>query len=112
MRYIAILTLGVDDVQWISDALVRALEDVPPSVTVDTKIFVTAAAEDAQAWDDDSTEYDSAGEAPNGSNGTKQPRILRFQQGRPDLKSLLDREISQANGAISVNGAITYPNSH
>ncbi|TFK37957.1 ferric reductase NAD binding domain-containing protein [Crucibulum laeve] len=94
-----------DHIQWITDSLSPALDNIPDTMTVDIQLFVTAAVQGAQAWEDDSVENDV--EEKNSSNGSD-PKILesplvRVRQGRPNLKTLISDEISNASGAISVS---------
>lgn len=97
-------------IEWITDALVPAITGVSSNINVSIRVYVTAAVEDAQSWDDDSVEGDeeiTAGDETTRPKGLKYPGILT-EQGRPDLKRLLDDEIHEASGAISVNVCGTH----
>lgn len=89
-------------IEWISDALLPAIQDIPSSITVDIRVYVTAVVEDSRSWDDDSAEGDAElkGDAKSG------PQLpgVNVEQGRPELKILIDEEINRATGHISVNG--------
>ncbi|RDB30109.1 Ferric/cupric reductase transmembrane component 1 [Hypsizygus marmoreus] len=96
---------------WISDALLPALQHAPSTTIVDVRVFVTSVKEDASSWDDDSVEgnvekrTERAGKSD--TNALDHPAV-RIQQGRPDLKHLLEAEINDSHGAISVNVCGTH----
>lgn len=84
------------------------LANVPSSTSVDVRVFVTAGTD--QSWDDDSVEGDAEVEGA-GTAKLKQPLLnsphVRVQQGRPDVEHIVNEEISQGSGPISVSGK--YP---
>ncbi|KAF9455527.1 hypothetical protein BDZ94DRAFT_700132 [Collybia nuda] len=98
-----------DHVEWISDALTPVVTNVPSSMSIDIRVFVTAGTD--QSWDDDSVE----GDAENtGVNKIKLKQSLlnspsvNVRQGRPDVDELIKEEINQASGPISVNVCGTH----
>ncbi|RDB30601.1 Ferric/cupric reductase transmembrane component 1 [Hypsizygus marmoreus] len=111
----------VDHVRWISNPLQQSLRGVPSSISVEVRIFITTAIEDAQPWDDDAPAPGAeapaddievkAGGSSHGSSSD--PHLLDLdivsvQQGRPDLKGLLGEATAHATGPISVNVCGTH----
>ncbi|RDB30770.1 putative ferric reductase transmembrane component [Hypsizygus marmoreus] len=94
-------------VEWISDALLPALQQaLPPTIVVQLRIFVTAVVAGIPSWDDDSAEGDTEMKTEGGQkidiNVLDHP-CIRLEQGRPDLQHIIDEEINQSSGPISVN---------
>lgn len=99
------LICSPEHIQWVSEALTDALRDVPSVLDVEIRIFVTGRG--AQAWDDDSLHKEDA-EDKSGTN-TLDAKVLdspyaKLDQGRPDLRALLDNVIEESAGLMSVNG--------
>ncbi|KAF8998384.1 ferric reductase NAD binding domain-containing protein [Cyathus striatus] len=91
-------------VQWISDLLTAALSNPPEGLSIEVKIFVTSMIEDAQAWEDDSTDNEES-KPPSDNTDPKllESPFVQVQQGRPDIKALIETEVISSTGAISVN---------
>ncbi|KAJ7577070.1 hypothetical protein C8J56DRAFT_972236, partial [Mycena floridula] len=101
-----LLDLLCKHLAWISEALLVAIQNETPSTTVDIRIHVTSTGD---SWDDDSVH-----ESAESNGGTSKEKtgdeakllsspLVTFQQGRPDLKALVDAEIQDAEGPVSVN---------
>lgn len=86
------------------------------------RVCVTTDAEDrtVQARNEQPTHRNSnEDEESNTKNGSDTMRnldskflaspLVQVQQGRADLRALLDEAVYQANGAMSVNGALHHP---
>jgi len=105
------LTFRAAHVEWISDALLPIVQNVPSSITIDIRLFITRAQiEDAQPWDNNPTE-DDIEEADKEENTSESQlfssSIVHVQKNRPDLKGLLKDEIARATGDIAVNGIVS-----
>ncbi|KAG9221838.1 hypothetical protein CCMSSC00406_0005663 [Pleurotus cornucopiae] len=104
----------LEHTQWISDALVPALQDIPSTLVVDIKFYVTGLADDSQAQslDDDSShsDHESKGQGDVDVKGGQllQSSVVTVENGRPNLKALLDAEIARASGPMSVNVCGTH----
>ncbi|GLB45169.1 putative ferric reductase NAD binding domain [Lyophyllum shimeji] len=97
-------------IDWIAEALVPAIAVAPPEISISIRVHVTGVKDDAQSWDDDSAEGDEevkVGKESSRAKGHQYPGIS-MEQGRPDLKRLLDDEIHQASGDMSVNVCGTH----
>ncbi|KAJ8584984.1 hypothetical protein M405DRAFT_844820 [Rhizopogon salebrosus TDB-379] len=99
-------------VQWIEEALFKAVQLVPPSLTVSIRIFVTGAAkaqinlssEDILALST-SLEKNNA-PAHSVAEADPSPSLLggvELNNGRPNLDALLKEEISITSGRMSVS---------
>ncbi|KAF8068614.1 ferric reductase NAD binding domain-containing protein [Lyophyllum atratum] len=111
----------IEHINWISESIRRALQGVPSSVIVHIRAFVTAVADDVQAWDDVSpatsstsavndTGMKAGSSSPVSSSDPQLPdtEIMKVQSGRPNLSKILDEEILCAGGPISVNVCGTH----
>jgi predicted ferric reductase len=102
-----------EHVQWIDEALIKAVQLAPPSLTVSIRIFDTGALSMSQSTEEDSsrsvpTEKISTPEqdAANGSLISSKLLLLRgvkMENGRANLDALLKEEISMASGSMSVS---------
>ncbi|KAF8961720.1 ferric reductase NAD binding domain-containing protein, partial [Flammula alnicola] len=104
----------LEHVQWIEDHLSALLKDVPSSISVDIKIYVTSPAPPTEEkWDDDSNGNGSK-ESLDGSDSLQsEPNLLEspyvsLGHGRPDVSSLISDEVASATGSISVNVCGTH----
>jgi hypothetical protein len=103
-----------DYVQWIKEALVKAVQLAPPSLTVSIRIFHTGSPSMSQ-----SMEEDSSLSSPTEKKGTPEQvvtrkgsltssmllslRVVKMEKGRSDPDALLKEEISMASGSMSVS---------
>ncbi|KAL0959531.1 hypothetical protein HGRIS_011244 [Hohenbuehelia grisea] len=106
----------IEHVQWVSSSLGAALRDLPSSLSVEIRIYITAEADqeqpDAQALDDDSQHTDTehkadAKNAPRAA-GLLQMQAVQVLQGRPALKTIIDEETQRASGSMAVNVCGTH----
>ncbi len=101
--------------EWISDALSKALELAPSNVEINIRVFVTA--QNAQpltnegSWTEDESIHSSEGVSP--VTKTKPSSLLSFPavqlaHGRPDLSSMLREEVEANTGRLSVTGMCNH----
>jgi len=112
----AILTPYFKDyVQWIEEALVKAVQLAPSSLTVSIRIFDTGSPSLSQSMEED---FNLS--SPTEKKGTPEQVVTRkgsltssmllslrgvsMEKGRSDLDALLKEEISMASGSMSVSG--------
>ncbi|KAG6907768.1 hypothetical protein DXG01_007481 [Tephrocybe rancida] len=81
----------------VLDAILPALTNTPPHLAVEIRLHITSIAGDGQL-----DEINAGGVVPPHA---KFPGLATLK-GRPDLKHIIEQEIAQNNGAISVNGAL------
>lgn len=96
-------------VEWISKALMQALELAPPSFTISIQIYVTSGeppVTSERAYDDDSIHDNSSGSQEKKSTATSLSdySAVTFYNGRPDLCAVLRDEVSLTTGRMSVTG--------
>ncbi|KAG2122159.1 FAD-binding domain-containing protein, partial [Suillus cothurnatus] len=105
---------GADYVQWIEEALVKAVQLAPPSLTVFIRIFDTGSPSMSQSMGEDSSLS-----SPTEKKGTPEQvvtrkgsltssmllslRVVKMEKGRSDPDALLKEEISMASGSMSVS---------
>ncbi|KAF5375667.1 hypothetical protein D9615_009357 [Tricholomella constricta] len=102
-------------IEWIADALIPAIAGAQDKISIDIRVYVTGVAEDdAQSWDDDTNEGDEEVKAGDGSSSAKRLNYpgVAIEEGRPDLKCLVEDEIVQSSGAISFNVCGTHALAH
>ncbi|KAF4618189.1 hypothetical protein D9613_011675 [Agrocybe pediades] len=98
-----------DHIKWIEDIVLPALENIPDSISVQMKFFVTAVLENPQTWDDESDEnMEEKGRSSSGPSSQTGSKLLELsfaslEQGRPDVHNLIKDEIGRATGPISIN---------
>ncbi|KAG2104992.1 hypothetical protein BD769DRAFT_1676174 [Suillus cothurnatus] len=105
---------GAEHIQWIDEALIKAVQLAPPSLTVSICIFDTGSPSMSQ-----SMEEDSSPSIPIEKNGTPEQDVangsltlskllllggVKMENGRANLDALLKEEISMALGSVSVSG--------
>jgi ferric-chelate reductase len=90
-------------IEWISDALLPVIRNVPRTVALEIRLFVTGV----KKREDRDVEFKARTEGSNKSilRILTSP-VVRLQSGRPDLHGLLKDKIARAGGDISVNGMI------
>ncbi|KAG1796017.1 ferric reductase NAD binding domain-containing protein [Suillus plorans] len=105
---------GVGHVQWIEEALIKAVQLAPPSLTVSIRIFDTSSLSKVQ-----SMEENCSPSTPTEKNGIPEQVVTRktsstssmlfslhgvkMESGRSDLDGLLKEEVSMASGSMSVS---------
>jgi predicted ferric reductase len=105
---------GADYVQWIEEALVKAVQLAPSSLTVSIRIFDTGSPSLSQSMEED---FNLS--SPTEKKGTPEQVVTRkgsltssmllslrgvsMEKGRSDLDALLKEEISMASGSMSVS---------
>jgi len=80
------------------------------------QLYITTAVDKSQKWDNGSKENgfefmvtqasDSSASRPYST--ILQSHLVEVREGRPDLKSLISKEVNEATGKISINGTIHY----
>ncbi|KAG1870839.1 ferric reductase NAD binding domain-containing protein [Suillus subluteus] len=107
---------GAEFVRWIEEALIKAVQLAPPSLTVSIRIFITASSP--------TTQSSSSGEDNSSvSNSTEKKdspvhviikkhslspsfmslRGVRMETGRPNIDALLKEEVGVTSGRMSVS---------
>ncbi|KAG2346386.1 hypothetical protein BDR05DRAFT_959248 [Suillus weaverae] len=105
---------GAGYIQWIEEALVKAVQLAPPSLTVSIRIFNTGSESTVQPMEEDSslsdpTEKKGAPEqvltrkVSSTSSMLLSLRGVKMECGRSDLNALLKEEVSMASGSMSVS---------
>ncbi|KAG1894697.1 ferric reductase NAD binding domain-containing protein [Suillus fuscotomentosus] len=105
---------GAGYVQWIEEALIKAIQLAPPSLTISIRIFDTGSLSKAQ-----SMEENYSPSTPTEKNGIPEQVVTRktsltssmllslrgvkMESGRSDLDGLLKEEVSIASGSMSVS---------
>ncbi|KAG2095871.1 ferric reductase NAD binding domain-containing protein [Suillus discolor] len=105
---------GAGYVEWIEEALIKAVQLAPPSLTVSIRIFDTGSLSKAQ-----SMEENYSPSTPTEKNGIPEQVVTRktsltssmllslrgvkMESGRSDLDGLLKEEVSMASGSMSVS---------
>ncbi|KAG1725634.1 ferric reductase NAD binding domain-containing protein [Suillus paluster] len=107
---------GASHVQWIEEALVKAVQLASPSLTVSIRIFITGSPSTTQS--DLSGEDVSTLSSSTEKKGTSEPIVTKIESfsspllllrgvkmefGRPDLDALLKEEVNMASGRMSVS---------
>ncbi|KAG1907913.1 ferric reductase NAD binding domain-containing protein [Suillus fuscotomentosus] len=103
-------------VQWIEEALIKAVQLAPPSLTVSIRIFNTGSPSTTQSMEEvsglsnpDPTEKNVTFEqvvtrkSPSTSSMLLSLRGVKMESGRSDLDALLKEEVSMASGRMSVS---------
>ncbi|KAG1795142.1 ferric reductase NAD binding domain-containing protein [Suillus plorans] len=101
-------------VQWIEEALIKAVQLAPPSLTVSIRIFITGSPSTTQSMEEVSglsnpTEKNVTFEqvvtrkSPLTSSMLLSLRGVKMESGRSDLDALLKEEVSMASGRMSVS---------
>ncbi|KAG2151649.1 ferric reductase NAD binding domain-containing protein [Suillus bovinus] len=106
---------GAEYVQWIEEALIKAVRLAPPSLTVSIRIFITASSttQSKSFREDDDSISSSTEKKRNPGHMTARKyslslsfmslRGVRTENGRPDLDALLKEEVSVTSGRMSVS---------
>ncbi|KAI0828502.1 iron reductase [Trametes gibbosa] len=96
-------------IEWISQALSRALELAPATIDITVRIYVTSPNGQSVPRDSSWAEEESLHSSENASPATKTrpSSLLNFQavqvsSGRPDLTALLHEQIEGTSGRLSV----------
>ncbi|KAF8234222.1 hypothetical protein L208DRAFT_844838 [Tricholoma matsutake] len=87
---IKLCSYGYFEMPWMSDALVPVMHNLRSTITVEIRLFTTAAAVEKDPFSLDSPVEDKSLSLP-------------IAQGRPDIRSLINNEIANATGDIAVN---------
>ncbi|KAG1731750.1 ferric reductase NAD binding domain-containing protein, partial [Suillus lakei] len=107
---------GAEYVQWIEEALIKAVELAPPSLTVSIRLFITGSSSTAQSnssKEDNSTLASSSEKKGSPehivtrrdslSSSFLSLRGVKMEAGRPNLDALLKEEVSVTSGRMSVS---------
>jgi predicted ferric reductase len=107
---------GADYIQWIEEALIKAVQLAPPSLTVSIRIFITAPSSTMQP--NPSREDDSSISSSTEKKGSPGHTIIRkdslslsfmslrgvkMENRRPNLDALLREEVDATSGRMSVS---------
>ncbi|KAF4618192.1 hypothetical protein D9613_011676 [Agrocybe pediades] len=100
----------IDHIKWIGDIALPALENVPESISVQMKFFVTTALENPQTWEGESNESmkEKGQWASSGTSSQTGARLLELpfasmEHGRPDVTKLIQEEVRRVTGPLSIN---------
>ncbi|OJA13520.1 hypothetical protein AZE42_10524 [Rhizopogon vesiculosus] len=97
-------------VRWIEDALMKAVELAPPSLTVSIRIFVTGRLKTAESEPLLSNSVEKKGaehivtQSVSFSSLSLPPHDVRMENGRPNMGTLLKEEASMTSGRMSFAG--------
>ncbi|KAG2346395.1 hypothetical protein BDR05DRAFT_878235 [Suillus weaverae] len=106
-----------EHVQWIEEALIKAVQLAPPSLTVSIRIFITASSSTTQS--NLSREDNSTISSLTEKKGSPEHVVIkrnslslaflslhgvRMETGRPNIDALLKEEVSVTSGRMSVSG--------
>ncbi|KAG2138473.1 ferric reductase NAD binding domain-containing protein [Suillus clintonianus] len=106
---------GAEYVQWIEEALIKAVQLAPPSLAVSIRIFVTGSSSAVQSKSlrEDNSSLASSSEKKDNSehiiirkdslSSFLSLRGVRMETGRPNLDALLKEEVSVTSGRMSVS---------
>jgi ferric-chelate reductase len=100
-------------IDWISDMLLQALQNLPSSVTIDIRLFVTGPHQDVQLRTKDSADGGAENQTrdrrslhKNSIDLLRSP-FVGVHQGRPILSQLMNEAVAHAIGDISVTGRLS-----
>ncbi len=101
-------------VDWVSKALTKALELAPTGLEIAIRIYITSQTSDQaedKAWKEDDSIHSADGTLVRRSRPSSLFDFPAVQviQGRPDIGALLQDEIDNGAGRLSVTGAHTFP---
>ncbi|KAG2157689.1 ferric reductase NAD binding domain-containing protein [Suillus bovinus] len=92
-----------ESVQWIEEALVKAVQLAPPSLTVSIRIFYTGSTRSMEEVSSLSNSTEKPGKDPLALSMLLSLRGVKMESGRSDLDALLKEEVSMASGSMSVS---------
>ncbi|KAF8903885.1 ferric reductase NAD binding domain-containing protein [Gymnopilus junonius] len=99
-----------DQVKWIEDVLSSAIKDLPNSIFVAIKLYVTAVLGNSEGFEEgdpstDDLEGEKVPSTPSSQYGSRllESPLTSLNQGRPDLDALIKNEIEADIGPISIN---------
>jgi len=118
--------LSSDHIHWIDDALIRALQLAPPSLSISIHIHVTGAPATIEALPQSYGPNDDAKRRGNDScsevmdlqeaqamEKSKESLLaiesVKIENGRPNLSAMLKDEVEMATGRMSVSGQSSSP---
>ncbi|KAG2359762.1 ferric reductase NAD binding domain-containing protein [Suillus spraguei] len=96
-------------IQWIEEALIKAIQLSPPSLALSIRIFDTGFPSAKQSLEEDSSLSNSTEKGSVEQAETRKSSMLlssrgvRMESGRPDLDALLKEEVSRTSGSMSVS---------
>ena len=96
-------------VQWVKEALMKAVRLAPPSLTISLRIFITSLSTAGSELSDPTLcENKSTSETIMTGKDSFSPLSslpgAKMEYGRPNLDALLKEEISSTSGRMSVSG--------
>ncbi|KAG1870842.1 ferric reductase NAD binding domain-containing protein, partial [Suillus subluteus] len=107
---------GAEFVRWIEEALIKAVQLAPPSLTVSIRIFITASSPTTQpnSSREDTSSVSSSTEKKDSpvhviirkhslSLSFMSLRGVRMENGRPNIDALLKEEVGVTSGRMSVS---------
>lgn len=84
----------------ISDDLLRALDGLSDSLLLDIRIHITASVQNSESdaeKSEGSVSFSDTGKLHDAPH-------VRILHGRPDVRAIIESEIAEASGSMSVNG--------
>lgn len=99
----------VAHINWISEALHRGLLIAPPDLDIDIQVFITRQSSDGMEVENAPADLSPSTPQSDKTAADGIPSVLnmsgiRVASGRPDLKALLQREVAETQGRMSVSG--------
>jgi hypothetical protein len=105
---------GQGHISWISDTLLRVIQNVPPSLTIDVRICITGIRKgggEGRLEGDVEVEVKGSSESHNTNSDLLNSPAVLVQYRRPDLGLLVKDEITHASGDIFIGGTYPYASS-
>jgi hypothetical protein len=84
---------------------------VPPSISVVVQLYLTNSKADPEKWANDKSDTNST-EKSDGDTSNAQPTsildssLVNVDKGRPDLQKIIQNEIANSSGRMSINGKL------
>lgn len=102
--------IPLENIGWIEDILLPALVGIPPSISVVVKLYLTNSEADPEKWANDKSDTNSTEKLDTSDTPHAQPTsifdspLVSLDKGRPDLQNLIQNEIANSSGRMSING--------
>ena len=106
-----LIIILIEHIRWIEDILSPALVGVSSSMSVVVKLYLTKSEESSEIWGNEKFDTNS-GEKSDSAHAHPIAKVLdspfvSFENGRPDLQNIIQNEIMNASGRMSINGMPT-----
>jgi ferric-chelate reductase len=104
-------------IEWISDAVSKALEIVPSTLAVDIRIYITSASGPSlesqggagqSPVTSEKSSIDEKSEETDNIASLLAYSSVKVLSGRPDIRKELGEEVALSTGRLSVTGALKF----